>query len=85
MYYKYITGGSIMAPRRQTWTLSETRELIANFDRPIQDLVKLFPRHPQASINRKISRLRADGKIGHKSDDTKKLAYKLRGSKEETA
>lgn len=67
-----------MASRRQTWTLSEVRELIENYDKPIQELEKMFPKHPKASIERKMTRLRADGKIGNKSPETVKKAYQLR-------
>jgi len=68
-----------MAPRRQSWTLLETKKLIENYDKPIQELLEMFPRHPQASIERKMTRLRQAGKIGMKSDETRQKAYKLRG------
>jgi len=71
-----------MASRRLAWTLHETRELISNFDRPIQELIELFPRHSQTSIERKIARLREDRKIGHKSEETKQKAYRLRHKSE---
>jgi hypothetical protein len=67
-----------MAARRHPWTLTETKSLIENYDKPIQELVELFPKHSSASINRKINRLRKEGKIGYKSDQTVKDAYKKR-------
>lgn len=68
-----------MSARRQAWTLSETTLLIKNYDKPIQELQEMFPRHSQLSIDRKLSRLRAERKIGFKSDETKQKAYQLRG------
>lgn len=67
-----------MAPRRQTWTLGETQKLIENYDKPIQDLLLMFPRHSQPSIDRKMNRLRKEGKIGNKSKETIKEAYQRR-------
>jgi hypothetical protein len=67
-----------MASHRMAWTLSETKQLIENFDEPIQVLAELFPRHPKASIERKMTRLRKEGKIGNKSEETIKQAYKMR-------
>jgi hypothetical protein len=67
-----------MAARRQAWTMFEIKQLIENFDKPIQELELMFPSHPKASIERKMTRLRAEGKIGFKSDSTVKKAYKLR-------
>jgi hypothetical protein len=67
-----------MAPRRQAWTLSETKKLIENYDKPIQELVLMFPRHPKPSIERKMTRLRQEKKIGTKSVETVKKAYQLR-------
>ena len=67
-----------MAPKRQAWTLSEVKKLIENYDRPIQELVDMFPKHSKPSIERKMTRLRQDGKIGNKSKETVKKAYALR-------
>jgi hypothetical protein len=67
-----------MAPHRQSWTLSETQKLIENYDKPIQELDILFPKHSKASIERKMTRLRQDRKIGTKSQETVKKAYQLR-------
>ena len=69
-----------MSTHRMAWTLSETRQLIENYDQPIQILENLFPRHPKASIERKMTRLRKEGKIGMKSADTVKQAYRLRSN-----
>jgi hypothetical protein len=67
-----------MAPRRQAWTLAETQQLIKNYDLPIQTLAEMFPRHSKPSIERKMTRLRKEGKIGMKSEETVKTAYQLR-------
>ena len=67
-----------MAPHRMAWTYNEIQKLIENFDKPIQVLEEMFPRHPKASIERKMTRLRKEGKIGMKSDETVKQAYKMR-------
>lgn len=67
-----------MAPHRMAWTYNEIQKLIKNFDQPIQVLEKMFPRHPKASIERKMTRLRKEGKIGRKSEETVKQAYKMR-------
>lgn len=72
-----------MAPRRQAWTLSETQKLIEHFDSPIQELIGLFPKHSKPSIERKMTRLRQDKKIGNKSKETVKKAYQLRHENKE--
>jgi hypothetical protein len=69
-----------MATHRMTWTLSETRQLIENYDNPMQILEGMFPRHPKASIERKLTRLRKEGKIGMKSEETVKQAYRMRNN-----
>lgn len=66
-----------MASRR-SWTYTETQLLIESYDQPIQDLLVLFPRHSQLSIERKMTRLRHEGKIGVKSKDTIAEAYRKR-------
>ena len=71
-----------MAAHRMAWTLFETKQLIENFDKPIQMLAEMFPRHSKASIERKMTRLRKEGKIGMKSEETVKQAYKMRHTKE---
>ena len=63
---------------RNSWTFSEIKDLIKNYDNPIQYLKKMFPRHSEESIKRKINRLRKEGKIGYKSEETVKEAYRLR-------
>lgn len=67
-----------MAGRRKAWTISEVQLLIENFDKPIQELDEIFPKHSKASIERKMTRLRKEGKIGNKSEETVKKAYALR-------
>jgi hypothetical protein len=70
-----------MTPRRKAWTLSETQKLIENYDKPIQELDLMFPKHSKASIERKMTRLRQERKIGTKSPETVKKAYQLRHEK----
>jgi hypothetical protein len=70
-----------MAAKRAAWTLTETLKLIENYDKPIQILDEMFPRHSKPSIDRKMNRLRKDGKIGVKSEETIQESYRLRHSK----
>lgn len=67
-----------MAARRHPWTLTETKLLIEHFDKPPKELEGMFPKHSINSINRKINRLRKQGKIGYKSSETIKQAYRQR-------
>ena len=68
---------------RNSWTYTEIERLIENYDTPIQELVKMFPRHSQSSVNRKILRLRKEGRVGDKSPETIKEAYRLRHNKDD--
>lgn len=64
---------------RKAWLPSEVRLLIDNYDKPIQELVDMFSnRHSQSSINRKIMRLRSEGKIGARSPETVAESYRIR-------
>lgn len=67
-----------MAPCRMAWTGTEVKKLIENYDRPIGELTEMFPRHSKTSIQRKMTRLRKEGKIGYKSTETITKAYKSR-------
>jgi hypothetical protein len=65
------------------WRRSEVDLLIENYNLPIQDLIELFPRHTQKSINTKIIQLRRKGKIAYKSEEAKRAAYRKRHDKTE--
>jgi hypothetical protein len=67
--------------RRHAWTLLETKKLIENYDRPVQELLEMFPRHSKPSLERKMTRLRQQGKIGFKSAETIREAYRIRDKK----
>lgn len=67
--------------RRKDWSFSEEKKLIDNYSKKtIHELMLLFPGRSQESINNKIKRLKAAGKIkGGKSNDVKQRAYEQRG------
>jgi len=67
--------------RRRGWLNSDTKKLIDNYHvKTIQELMTMFPGRSQESINNKIKRLKAAGKIsGGKEDDAVKRAYDQRG------
>lgn len=68
-------------PRRKGWSFSDEKKLIDNYHvKTIQELMVLLPGRSQESINNKIKRLKAAGKIkGGKEDDVKQRAYEQRG------
>jgi len=63
------------------WSFSDEKKLIDNYQiKTIQELITMFPNRSQESINNKIKRLKAAGKIkGGKNEDTVKRAYNQRG------
>lgn len=67
--------------RKKGWSYSEEKRLIDNYqEKTIQELITMFPGRSQESINNKIKRLKAAGKIkGGKEDDVVKRAYDQRG------
>lgn len=67
--------------RRKGWTFSDEKKLIDNYAiKTIQELLTLFPGRSQESINNKIKRLKAAGKIkGGKDDNAVQRAYVQRG------
>lgn len=71
-------GGGIMGKR--SWKYSDEKKLIDNYAyKTIQELMEMFPERSQESINGKIKRLKASGKItGPKAEDTIKRAYDQR-------
>lgn len=66
--------------RVKRWAHKEIKTLIDNYaTKTIQELMEVFPNRSQESINNKIKRLKAAGKIkGEKDVETVKRSYKLR-------
>lgn len=62
---------------RRGWSYSEEKILIDNYnDKTIKEIEVLLPKRRMDSINSKIKRLKASGKIKDgKTLDTKKRAY----------
>lgn len=69
--------------RRRQWSRSEERVLVDEYPkRTIKELENLFPERSRESINNKIKRLKAQGRISDdKLDDAVKRAYEQRGEK----
>jgi hypothetical protein len=67
-------------PQKKDWTKSEEKKLIANYsEKTIQELMMMFKRRSQESINNKIKRLKIAGKIvGRKEPNTVQRAYDQR-------
>ena len=67
--------------KRRGWSYTEERVLIENYNRcTIKELEMMFPERSRESINNKIKRLKAAGKIAEgKTDDTVQRAYEQRG------
>ena len=67
--------------RRRKWSSIEVMALIDTYEKnTIKELEALFPERSRESINNKIKRLKAAGKIRDgKTNDTIQRAYKQRG------
>ena len=67
--------------RRRGWSFTEEKVLIDNYQKcTIKELEMLFPERSRESINNKIKRLKAAGKIADgKTEDTVRRAYDQRG------
>jgi len=67
--------------KRRKWSFTEEKVLIENYNKcTIKELEMLFPERGRESINNKIKRLKAAGKIAEgKTDDTVQRAYEQRG------
>lgn len=67
--------------KRRKWSFTEERVLIENYNkRTIKELEMMFPERGRESINNKIKRLKAAGKIAEgKSEDTVQRSYEQRG------
>lgn len=68
-------------PRRKRWSFSDEKKLIDNYStKTIQELLTMFSGRSQESINNKVKRLKAAGKIkGTKEEVVVERAYKQRG------
>lgn len=67
--------------RRKGWSYTEERLLLENYNtKTIKELEVILPGREADSINCKIKRMKAAGKIGEGKDlDTKMRAYSQRG------
>ena len=67
----------------KAWRSSEEKILIDNYNsKTIFELMELIPSRSQESINNKIKRLKAEGKIiGEKDEDVIKRSYQQRDIK----
>ena len=63
--------------RRRGWNYAEEKKLIDNYmKKTIQELMVMFPNRSQESINNKIKRLKAAGKIkGGKEEEVIQRSY----------
>lgn len=70
-----------MNRRKKGWGVTEEKKLIDNYSiKTIQELKTILPGRTQESINNKVKRLKAAGKIkGHKNEEVVKRAYNQRG------
>jgi len=66
---------------KRGWSYTEERILIENYNKKtIKELLLLLPKRNTDSINCKIKRLKAAGKLsGGKTDETKQRSYNQRG------
>lgn len=66
---------------RREWTFSEEKILIEHYNtKTIKELVVILTNRGRESINNKIKRMKANGKINEgKTDETKDRAYHQRG------
>lgn len=69
-----------MARKRSNWTYTEEKKLIEYYHtKTIRELAVMFPNRTDESINNKIKRMKAQGKIKDgKTDNAIKRAYSQR-------
>jgi hypothetical protein len=81
MEYRQKFGGTMA--RKKRWRPGDEKKLIDNYaDMTIQELMVILPGFSQDSINSKIKRLKAAGKIkGGKDENVVQRAYEQRGKK----
>jgi len=64
---------------RKAWKRHEIQILIENYEyKTTDELMGLLPGRNRKSINRKIEKLRKEGKIGHRAKTTITRAYRQR-------
>jgi hypothetical protein len=70
--------------RKKDWSATDEKKLVDNYaKKTIQELMIMFPNRSQESINNKIKRLKAAGKIkGRKENDVIQRSYDQRKGKE---
>jgi hypothetical protein len=70
--------------RKKDWSATDEKKLVDNYaKKTIQELMVMFPNRSQESINNKIKRLKAAGKIkGRKENDVIQRSYDQRKGKE---
>ena len=62
--------------RRRGWKRSEEEFLIENYEKmTTEELSQSLSDRTKKSINRKLEKLRDEGRIGHRTDDTIRRAY----------
>jgi hypothetical protein len=64
--------------KKITWLNTEVQLLIDNFDKTTEELSDMLGGRSKKAIARKIEKLREEGKIGERSKNTIKRAYKQR-------
>jgi len=71
--------------RKKDWNTTDEKKLVDNYSKKtIQELMIMFPNRSQESINNKIKRLKAAGKIkGGKEDEVIQRSYDQRKGKED--
>ena len=71
--------------RKKDWSTTDEKKLVDNYaKKTIQELMVIFPNRSQESINNKIKRLKAAGKIkGGKENEVIQRSYDQRKGKED--
>jgi len=65
--------------RRINWKRREIEIIIQNYaTKTTKELSEMLPGRGEKAINRKIEVLRDEGRIGHRTEETKKRAYRQR-------
>jgi hypothetical protein len=73
--------------RKKDWNSTDEKKLVDNYaKKTIQELMTMFPSRSQESINNKIKRLKAAGKIkGGKENEVIQRSYDQRKGKEDSS
>src|SRR6188508_3755159 len=74
-------------PRRRTFSIIEEELILENYDKTVEELAVLLEkkgyRRSRKSINRKIEKMREEGLLGLRSEDTVQRAYKQRKNRKD--